>query len=114
MGMCAANAAFVADARQGVLKITEDLPYAGTIIPLATNRAGVTSHFDALQVTYGSLMSGIGADERRLPSALDVLANAQVSGFTLAIPGSSSAILSRAATSRSTGRVETAAPAQRK
>jgi hypothetical protein len=114
MGMCAANTAFMADAKQGVLILTEDLPYAGTVIPLASNRAGVTSHFDALRVTYGSLMSGIGADERRLPSALDVLANAQVSGFTLAIPGSSSANLSRAATSRSTGRVETTAPAQRK
>jgi hypothetical protein len=114
MGMCAANTAFMADAKQGVLKIMEDLPYAGTVIPLATNRAGVTSHFDALQVTYGSLMSGIGADERRLPSALDVLANAQVSGFTLATPGSSSANLSRVTTSRGTGRVETAAPAQRK
>jgi hypothetical protein len=81
LGMSAANTAFRLEAAQGNLRIAENLPDAGTVIPLAINKAGITSHFDALQVTYGSVMAGVGSDERRLPSALDILANAQISGF---------------------------------
>jgi hypothetical protein len=83
LGMSAANNAFRFAAAQGNLRIAEILPFAGTVIPLAVNKAGITSHFDALQVTYGSVMAGVGSDERRLPSALDILANAQVSGFEM-------------------------------
>ncbi len=84
LGMCAANVAFMAEAQKGALSIRGDYAYAGTLIPLATNHAGITSHFDALKVSYGALMAGIGSDERRLPSTLDILADAQVSGFTIA------------------------------
>jgi len=83
MGMSLANRAFSPYIGEGGIGIMADLPFAGTYIPLAANRAGYTSHFDVLQLDYGSVMSGICGDERRLPSALDILANAQVSGFKL-------------------------------
>jgi len=83
MGMCAANTAFVEAAREGVIRISDDLPFAGTVIPLATNNAGVTSHIDVEKVAYGSVMQGIGGDERRIPSELDILANAEISGFSV-------------------------------
>ena len=83
MGMSMANLAFLQNIREGGIGIMADLPFAGTYIPLASNNAGFTSHFDALEVAYGSVMAGICGDERRIPSALDILANAQVSGFKL-------------------------------
>jgi hypothetical protein len=84
LGMCAANEAFMAEAGKGSICIEAGLPFAGTEIPLAINRAGITSHFDVLKVVYGSLMAGIASDERRLPADLDILADAQVSGWSIA------------------------------
>jgi hypothetical protein len=107
LGMSAANAAFRLEAAQGRLTLAEGLPCAGTVIPLATNKAGITSHFDALQVTYGSVMAGVSADERRLPSALDILANAQISGFETVDLDPEQIHQSRILTSRPTTRVET-------
>jgi hypothetical protein len=83
LGMCITNPAFIQQSREGVLRIGGGLPYAGTAIPLASNNSGVTSHFDPVQVIYGSLMGGISGDERRLPSELDILANAQISMLSL-------------------------------
>jgi hypothetical protein len=75
LGMSAENPSFYAQIRDGVLQIGKDL------LPLASNRYGVTPHFSAIDIRYGSLMSGINSDERRLPSGIDILANAQISGF---------------------------------
>jgi hypothetical protein len=83
MGMSMANLAFLQTVGEGGIGIRADLPFAGTYIPLAANKAGFTSHFDVLEVSYGSVMAGLCGDERRLPSVLDILANAQVSGFKL-------------------------------
>jgi hypothetical protein len=83
LGMSMANLAFLQIVREGGIGIMADLPFAGTLIPLAANNAGYTSHFDVLEVSYGPVMAGICGDERRLPSALDLLANAQVSGYRL-------------------------------
>lgn len=113
LGMCAANRAFLQEGVKGTIRIAGDLPFAGTVIPLATNKAGITSHFDALQVTYGSVMAGISADERRLPSALDILANAEISGFTMLNLDPQQEPQSRIAPSRSIGRLETSAPVRR-
>jgi hypothetical protein len=113
LGMCAANTAFRQEGVKGTIRIAGDLPFAGTVIPLATNKAGITSHFDALQVTYGSVMAGISADERRLPSALDILANAEISGFTILNLDPQQEPQSRIAPSRSIGRLETSAPVRR-
>lgn len=113
MGMCAANAAFIATAAQGVIRISGDLPYAGTVIPLASNNAGITSHIDAMQVAYGAVMQGIGGDERRIPSELDILANAQISGFTLANPNAQPPNPSRVSPARGTDRIKMLAPTRR-
>ena len=81
LGMSMENASFVGEAANGLINIVHPLPFAGSIIPLAFNYFGVTSHFDGSRLVYGSVMTGINADERRIPSALDILAIAQISGF---------------------------------
>ncbi len=81
LGMSMANPAFAAETVAGTLVISDQLPFAGSVIPLASNYSGVTAHFDPLLIAYGSVMAGISGDERRLPSALDILAIAQLSGF---------------------------------
>lgn len=112
MGMCAGNAAFVAEAGAGVIGLADGFPYEGTVIPLASTNAGITSHFDATQVTYGALMSGISADERRLPSTLDIVANARISGYEIANPGNQSA--TRSSPGRGTARSASDVPVSRK
>jgi hypothetical protein len=81
LGMSLANATFARDSEDGFLQVVDPNPFAGTAIPLSQNNAGFTSHFDPMQIAYGSVMSGICSDERRMPSALDVIAIAQVAGF---------------------------------
>jgi hypothetical protein len=81
LGMSLSNPKFVQDSEYGFLQIAEQYPFAGTAIPLAENNSGFTSHFDPMQIAYGSVMSGICGDERRIPSALDILAIAQASSF---------------------------------
>jgi hypothetical protein len=86
LGLGVDNPGFLREAGTGSIAIGERHPAAGSMVPLAVNNAGITSHFDPIAIAYGSLMTGVGADERRLPSALDVLVNAQISGFQLFIP----------------------------
>lgn len=81
LGMCIANAFFARNLRTGAIVISDDLPFAGTVISLASNNSGFTSHFDPTAIVYGAVMAGICGDERRIPSELDILANAQISGF---------------------------------
>jgi hypothetical protein len=83
LGMSAANVSFIAQSETGILAITNELPYQGSMIPLAYNNAGVVAHFSVDAIAYGSLMAGINAEERRIPSELDILANAQISGFSI-------------------------------
>jgi len=83
LGLSTGNQSFLQASHEGALTVTGDLPLAGTIIPLTSNYSGVIAHFDATRLTYGSLMAGLNGDERRVPSALDILANAQVSGFSV-------------------------------
>jgi hypothetical protein len=91
LGLSASNSGFIRQNAGGLLRISEPYPFAGTTIPLAYNNAGIVPHFDPNEMVYGSIMSGINADERRMPSELDILANAQVSGFTLAVRDTTSA-----------------------
>jgi hypothetical protein len=83
LGMSLANSLFRGQSANGILTVSQSYPFAGSIIPLAYNNAGIVPHFDTSEMVYGSLMSGVNADERRLPSEVDILANAQVSGFAL-------------------------------
>jgi hypothetical protein len=77
LGLSSANPFFQALSSSGSIDIS------GTIVPLANNDSGVAPHFDATKIGYGSLMSGLNGDERRLPSDLDIMVNAHVSGFSL-------------------------------
>jgi hypothetical protein len=81
LGLCAANPSFIQQSAYGSIGILGQLPFAGTTIPMSSNFSGVTPHFDPLRLAYGSLMAGVGSDERRIPSELEILANAQISGF---------------------------------
>ena len=83
LGLAVTNTSFAADSRDGVIRIADGLPYSGTVIPLAANYSGITTHIDAERVTYGSLMAGLSSDERRLPSDLDILADAQISRLSI-------------------------------
>ncbi len=80
LGISNANASFIAESGDGNITVTEPLPFAGTTIPLASNIFGVTSHID-LSGEVGPLMGGWGSNDRLLPSSIDILANAQLSGF---------------------------------
>ena len=113
LGMCAANLAFRLESTSGAISITGYLPFAGTVIPLATNNSGITSHIDAIAVSYGPVMQGIGGDERRLPSALDILANAQISGFQTLNLDPQQGSQTRTVPSRNLSRLETSAPLNR-
>jgi hypothetical protein len=84
LGLSASNTSFIRQSAGGFLRISELYPFAGMAIPLSKNNSGVVPHFDPNEMVYGSIMSGVNADERRIPSDLDILANAQISGFTLA------------------------------
>ena len=81
LGMSVGNPDFMKQGPDGFIHITGSLPFPGTAIPLSVNNSGITTHFDPIRVTYGSVMAGVCGDERRMPSALDILANAQISGF---------------------------------
>jgi hypothetical protein len=83
MGLCAANASFIGQSYDGVIRIDRELPFQGTIVPLAFNNSGVVPHFDSSVIAYGGVMGGINGNERRTLSELDIVANAQVSGFTI-------------------------------
>jgi hypothetical protein len=97
LGMCLGNSTFQSRSRGGVLVVSSALPFIGTAIPLARNNAGVTSHFDPAYVSYGSVMQGVSSDERRIPSALDILANAEISGFEMVnLDLTSSRVINRA------------------
>jgi len=83
LGLSSANTSFVAQSGTGVINIAGNLFYAGTMVPLAYNNSGIIPHFDPTEVAYGSVMAGLNGDERRIPSELDILANAQISGFPI-------------------------------
>jgi hypothetical protein len=83
MGMSSANLSFISQSLTGVINISEGLPFAGTIVPLAYNDSGIIPHFDVTELAYGCLMGGVNADERRMPSEIDIITNAQISGFTI-------------------------------
>jgi hypothetical protein len=81
--MSPSNRSFASQCANGILTLSEGSEFAGNVIPLGHNYSGVIAHFDATEVAYGSLMSGINAGERRLPSELDIAANSQLSGFSV-------------------------------
>ena len=81
LGLSMDNDSFSLICQSGSVTICTSLPYAGTVVPLAQNNGGFTSHIG--DVAEGNLMSGlIGWCQRSLPSALDIVTLAQLSGYT--------------------------------
>ena len=83
LGLCAANISFIEQSGNGVIKISEGFPFEGTVVPLALNYSGIIAHFDTTKIAYGCIMGGINGDERRIPSELDIVTNAEISGFAI-------------------------------
>jgi hypothetical protein len=83
LGLSSTNISFIEQSGTGVITISGDLPYRGTLVPLTYNNSGIVPHFDVAELAYGSVMAGVNGDERRIPSALDIVADAQISGFTI-------------------------------
>jgi hypothetical protein len=83
LGLSSINTSFINQSRTGVINISGAFPYEGTMVPLAYNNSGIIPHVDATEVAYGSLMAGINGDERRIPSELDIVANAQIGYLTI-------------------------------
>ncbi len=80
LGMSTANTSFIAESADFDIDIAAPRPFSGATIPLQTNSYGVTSHID--YVAGRILMAGSYAPgERGLPSALDIVALAQLSQF---------------------------------
>jgi hypothetical protein len=80
LGMSLANTSFIAECVDGSIAVTSPRPFAGGMIPMASNVGGVTSHIEN-DVAFRPVMAGQGSGERLLPSVLDILALAQLSQF---------------------------------
>ncbi len=80
LGLSMAYSRFVSETTDFDIDVTAPRPFAGAVIKLSTNLFGVTGHIES--PVYGTLMSGCNPRERRLPSGIDILANAQLSQFT--------------------------------
>lgn len=87
LGLSNNNYAFNIEKADGFIDINEPLPNAGSKLPLALIYAGYTGHFDYVNCCKGAVMSGGPGEYSRIaPSDLDIIAIAQVSGFTLKAP----------------------------
>lgn len=80
LGLSMANNGLKPMLTGGTVDITWPLPYAGTSIPLSLNYSGFYSH---LITTNGGrpVMGGFNSGDRVLPSAIDILALAEISQF---------------------------------
>jgi hypothetical protein len=78
LGLSVNNSSYVAESVDRDIDITSPRPFSGTTIPLVSV---AQAHFDPLALQYGAVMVGANADERRVLSAADILADAQVSQF---------------------------------
>jgi hypothetical protein len=76
-GLSNANSSFLAESIDGDIDVTGSQPFAGSVLPLATNNFGVTSHL----AINGAVMNGLFPNGRQLLSDADILANAQLSGW---------------------------------
>lgn len=83
LGMSIGHPRWVQETADGSIRIRSPVPFAGTLLPLATNIFGVTSHLSYEGLPWGAVMQGGGDDQTRLViSGADILANAGISGWT--------------------------------
>lgn len=82
LGMSLANSSWIAESADGDIDVTAPRPFSGTTIPLAFNIFGVTSHFANSIAPFGGPALGSLSEFWRLQlSEVDIVANAQISGF---------------------------------
>ena len=82
LGKSLAHETWEGVSKEGAIRVTHPRPYAGTLIPLATNTYGVTNHMHPLKIAGQPVMGSSQAHTRQVLSVLDILANAQLSQFT--------------------------------
>jgi len=79
LGMSSANLTYRAEtAIDNAINVEGPLPFAGSAIPTTNPTGGFNAH---LAVTGALMFPSIGAGIRKLPSAVDIIANAQLSQF---------------------------------
>lgn len=83
LGMSLANQSFLSAISGGdFIDIAAPRPFAGTVVPIRSNNYGPIANIDYIS-DFRILMGGSFAPgERVLPSQLDIVALAQISGFT--------------------------------
>ena len=80
LGMSSSNPSYTGEtAIDNAINVTNPLPFAGSAIP--TNNPGSGSFNAHVRVTGALMFPSIGAGIRKLPSAVDIIANAQLSQF---------------------------------
>jgi hypothetical protein len=82
LGMSMAHNSFIAETLDLDIDVTAPLPFAGTTLQLKTNNSGVVSHFADLGLGVGPVMDSNDELTRYILSEVDILAMAQISGFT--------------------------------
>lgn len=83
LGMSLNHPRWAQESADGSIEVRWPVPYSGTVLPLATNIYGVTSHLSLEGLPYGAVMQ-VSADDvtRHIISGVDILANAGISGWT--------------------------------
>jgi hypothetical protein len=82
LGMSMAHNSFIAETLDLDIDVTAPLPFAGTTLQLRTNNFGVVSHFADLGLGARPVMGSYDELTRYILSEVDILAMAQISGFT--------------------------------
>lgn len=82
LGKSLANKSWGQETTEGMIEVTAPQPYPGTVIPLARNHAGVTTHFHPTKIHGRPIMSSAQSRTRQALSELDIVANAQLSRFS--------------------------------
>ncbi|MBP8261661.1 MAG: hypothetical protein KA118_18580 [Verrucomicrobia bacterium] len=83
LGLSLGHPRWRAESADGSIEIVPPVPYARSVLDLATNLYGVTSHLSGNPPTGGALMAGSASDQARtLVGGADILANAGMSRWT--------------------------------
>jgi hypothetical protein len=80
LGLSTGHPRWFEESIDGSITVTAPSPYAGSVLPLATNIFGVTSHLDNDGIPWGPVMQGSASDTvRKLVGGADLLAQAGMS-----------------------------------
>lgn len=83
LGMSMANPSYLSEVQDADIDITSPRPFSGTTIPISLNLSTgePTSHIGHTPGWPGPVMGGFALGERSYLSAVDILANAEISEF---------------------------------